>query len=146
MNVLPNLFITTSPEDLSDLPSKPFHFQPIAEKDDPEILNLLCNPVRWFLQCQYGGCNCDFRHLAEGNDMEFAPPADWCPEDPEAIEATKAVYDILSEMLAKGYKVDVVDLWVNNSLESIVEIDVSLSKVNRDSFRFFENRKYNLSI
>ena len=78
--------------------------------------------------------------------MEFAPPADWCPEDPEAIEATKAVYDILSEMLAKGYKVDVVDLWVNNSLESIVEIDVSLSKVNRDSFRFFENRKYNLSI
>ena len=135
---------TTSLEDLSHLPSKLYHILPLAKEDDPAIINLLDHPVQWYLQCQYGGCSCHFRHLCEGNDMDFAPPADWCPEDVDDIEATKAVYDLLSAMLAQGHKVDLVDAWVNTEPEAITVLDVSLSEVDRDSFQFFENYKFNL--
>ena len=77
--------------------------------------------------------------------MDFAPPADWCPEDADDIEATKAVYDVLARLLAEGHKVDLVDIWANTKPEALSVFDVSLSEVDRDSFRFFENRKINLS-
>ena len=136
---------TTSLEDLSHLPSKLYRFLPLTKHDDPAIVNLLGHPVRWYLQCQYGGCSCHFRHLGEGSDLDFAPPADWCPEDADDIEATKAVYDVLEGMLTDGHKVDLMDVWVNTKPEAITVFDVSLSEVDRDSFRFFENRKFNLS-
>jgi hypothetical protein len=79
-----------------------------------------------------------------GGDLWFSPPEDWFPEDADDIEATKAVYDLLSKMLAEGHKVDLVDVWVGTKPEAITERDVSLSEVDRDSFRFFENRKFNL--
>ncbi|WP_395142890.1 hypothetical protein [Armatimonas sp.] len=77
--------------------------------------------------------------------MDFAPPADWSPEEADAIEATKAVYDVLAGMLANGHKVDIVAVWDDTQPEAITVLDVSLSAVDRDSFRFFENRKFNFS-
>jgi hypothetical protein len=135
---------TTSPEDLRLLPSKLYHLLPLSKEDDPAIANLLENPSQWFIECQYGGCSCHFRHLMTGGDLWFSPPEDWFPEDADDIEATKAVYDLLSKMLAEGHKVDLVDVWVGTKPEAITERDVSLSEVDRDSFRFFENRKFNL--
>ena len=78
--------------------------------------------------------------------MDFAPPADWCPEDAEDIEATRAVYDALAVLLAEGHKVDVMDIGANAPPEAITTLDVSLSEVDRDAFRFFENHKFNLSL
>jgi hypothetical protein len=135
---------TTSQEDLSRLPSKLYYFRPLTEEDDPAIINLLDNPVRWYLECQYGGCSCHFRHLDGGSETDFFPPADWMPEDADDIEATKAVYDVLARLLAEGHKVDLVDIWENTPPEAITVLDVSLSEVDRDSFRFFEHRKFTL--
>jgi hypothetical protein len=135
---------TTSPEDLSRLPSKLYHFRPIAKEDDPAIVNLLDNPAQWYLECQYGGCSCHFRHLDGGRETDFFPPADWFPEDAEDIEATRAVYDLLARLLAEGHGVDLVDIWNGTPPEVITVLDVSLSEVGRDSFRFFEHRKFHL--
>jgi hypothetical protein len=135
---------TTSSEDLSRLPSKLYRFLPPSELDDPAIVNLLEHPQRWYLECQYGGCSCHFRHLDGGTAMDFFPPADWFPEDADAIEATRAVYDVLTRMLAEGHKADLVDVWAGTPPEAITTLDVSVSEVHRDSFRFFEHRKFNL--
>lgn len=136
---------TTSPDDLSNLPCELYHFMPLTQDDLPVIVNLLDNPVRWFLECQYGGCSCHFRHLNDVGEMYFAPPEDWYPEDEDNIVATSAVYDVLVGILTDGHKVDLIDAWSNTSLEAITALDVSLSEVDRDSFRFFENRKFHLS-
>ncbi len=135
---------TTSKEDLSALPSKLYRFLPVTEDNDPDIINLLAHPMRWYLQCQYGGCSCHFRHLSTSNGLDFAPPEDWAPEDADDIESTKAVYHVLLGMLADGHKVDLIDLWNNTKPEAISALDVSLSEVDQDSFRFFENHKFNL--
>ena len=135
---------TTSQEDLRRLPSELYHFRPLTEEDDPAIVNLLDYPVRWYLECQYGGCSCHFRHLVGRDATDFFPPADWYPEDVDDIEATKGVYDFLTRLLAEENKVDLIDLWNNTPPDAITVLDVSLSEVDRDSFRFFENRKFNL--
>lgn len=136
---------TTSWEDLGQLPSALYHFLPLSNEDDPALVKLLGHPRQWFLECQYGGCSCHFRHLCEGNDWDFAPPEEWCPEDADDIEATKAIYDVLVGMLADGHKVDLVAVWDDAQPEAIAVLDVSLSEVDRDSFRFFENHKFNFS-
>jgi len=137
---------TTSEEDLSVLPSTLFRFIPATEDYDVEILSLLDHPARWHLECQYGGCSCHFRHLGEGSDLGFAPPADWCPEDDDDIESTKAAYDVIAHILAGGHKLDLVDVWTDAKAAEVTTLDVSLSEVQRDSFRFFENRKFMLSL
>lgn len=135
---------TTSQEDLSRLPSELYRFRPLTEEDDPAIVNLLAHPARWFLECRYGACSCHFRHLDGGRATDFSPPADWFPEDADDIEATKAVYDVLARLLAEGQKVDLLDIWTDTPPEAVTSLNVSLSKVDRDSFRFFEHRKFNL--
>jgi predicted membrane GTPase involved in stress response len=79
-----------------------------------------------------------------GGDMPFGPPEDWCPEDADDIEATKAVYDLFVDMLAEGHKVDVLTVWASAAPTAVTTVDVSLSEVARDSFRFVENYKFNL--
>lgn len=136
---------TTSPEDLSSLPSNLYRFRPLTEEDEPAIVTLLDHSAQWYLECQYGGCSCHFRHLCEGNERAFSPPADWFPEDADDIEATKAVYDVLAGLLASGHKVDLLDLWEDTEPDAITTLDLSLSTVDRDAFRFFESCKFNLS-
>ena len=135
---------TTSQDDLSQLPSKLYRFLPITSEDDPDIIQLLDYPVKWYIQCQYGGCSCHFRHLGEGSSIDFSPPEDWCPEDADDVEATKAVYDLLAGMLDNGYRVDLIDVWSNTSPEAITPLDVSLNEVTQDAFRFFENYQFRL--
>lgn len=136
---------TTSQEDLSSLPSTLYRFLPLTEEDDPDILRLLDYPVQWYLQCRYGGCSCYFRHLGAGSDMNFAPPEDWFPEDLDDLEATQAVYEVLVRILAEGHRVDLVDAWTDAQPETITLLDVSVSEVPQDNFRFFENHKFNMS-
>ena len=137
---------TTSLEDISRLPSKLYHFRPLTKADEPAIVRLLDHPQRWFLECQYGGCSCHFRHLCAGNERDFSPPADWFPEEADDIEATKAVYDVLARLFASGYKVDLLDLWEDTKPDAITTLDISLSTVDRAAFRFFESYKFNLSV
>ncbi len=137
---------TTSLDDLSGLPSKLYRFRPLTKADEPAIVRLLDHSSQWYLEGQYGGCSCHFRHLCEGNERDFAPPFDWSPEDADDIEATQAVYDVLAGLLASGHKVDLIDLWEDTESEAITVLDLSLVDVARDSFRFFESCKFNLSL
>ncbi|MCX6380814.1 MAG: hypothetical protein NT023_15305, partial [Armatimonadetes bacterium] len=99
-----------------------------------------------YLEGQYGGCSCHFRHLfeVEGSEMDFGPPADWFPEDADDVKSTKAVYDVLARLLTEGHKVDLVDVWENTPPEAIPALNVSLGEVDRDSFQFFENHTFDL--
>ncbi len=137
---------TTSGEDLSLLPSKLYQFIPLTMEYSADIIKRLDYPNPWFLVGQYGSCSCQFRHLIELNDMWFGPPKDWCPEDPEDIEATKAVYQIFAKLVADGHSIDLIGLWSGREQAPLTNMTVSLSEIGEDSFRFFENYKFNLHI
>lgn len=76
--------------------------------------------------------------------MDFAPPTDWFSEDADDVTSTKTVYDVLARLLTEGHKVDLVDVWENIPPEAITALNVSLGEVDRDSFQFFENHKFDL--
>lgn len=137
---------TTSPEALDRLPGSLYRFMSLIEDQDPAIVGLLAHPYRWYLECQYGGCSCHFRHLGEGGDLDFSPPEDWCPEDPDDIEATAAVYDVLEPLVAGGYELDLIDAWNGTPSTAIRDVPVSLREVPRDRFRFFENHRFLLTL
>ena len=137
---------TTSQDDLSRLPPKLYRFCRLTGTDDPAIVNLLENPVRWYLECQYGGCSCHFRHFHGEQETDFCSPAGWFPEDEDDIAATKAVYDVLQTLLTEGHRVDLLDIWLGTQPDAVTVLELSLSTVDRDSFRFFENVKFNLTI
>lgn len=130
-----------------------FSFNPIAETDDPNMLELLDHPQKWFLECKYGCCSCHFRHgtgsfhptTKETFPPTFGPPEDWMAEDAEDIEATLATHDVLARLLKDGHQADLIDCWYGASPKEIVSLDVNLDKVPRDHFRFFENYKFTFS-
>ena len=114
--------------------------------DAPEIVGLLAYPARWELLGRHGGCSCHFRHLVEQNigHLGFGPPVDWFPEDEDDLEATRAVYDLLSRLLETGNQVDLIDVWSDPSPDNIHSVAVSLREAGRDSFSFWENRRMDL--
>ena len=136
---------TTSPQDLAELPDTLFKFQVIEHEADPGNLDLLAYPQTWLLLGEHGGCSCAFRHDMSGKDAYFSAPEDWFPEDRDDIQATLGVYDLVATILSEGHKVDLVDIWNGDEPESIQSLDVSLSAVGRDAFRFFEKYKFNLT-
>ena len=137
---------TTSAEALDDLPSDLYRFARATEEDDKAIAGLLKHSHRWRLEGQYGSCSCHFRHLGEGNDMGFAPPEEWCPEDSDDIESTRAVYDVLAHVVMSGHGLDLIDLWNDARPDAIKDLSISLRDVPRDRFRFFENHRFILSL
>ena len=133
---------TTSDEDFSEIESDDFGICQPRDETDGEALQLLAYPHRWYLESQYGGCSCHFRHALAG--AGFAPVEDWCPEDTDDIEATGHFYDLLQRVLAEGHQLDVVDLWNGAAEEEVRTIDVELSTVPRDHFRFLNGFRLEL--
>jgi hypothetical protein len=123
---------TTSDEDFRALAETQFSLY--RAEDAPDVLY---HPHRWYLECQYGGCSCHFRHLHESAEMCFGPPEDCPPEDDDDIEATAAVYDLIKRLVQSGHGVDLVDTWSDELRSPTPTLEVSLSKVARESFRFF---------
>jgi hypothetical protein len=135
---------TVSEEDLSAHNHGLFMLSRVEDRDEEPAISLLRYPNRWYLESKYGSCSCHFRHWMEGNGDEFGPTVDWFPEDPEDVESTAAFYDIVARLVRAGDEVDVVDAWNGTPTEDIRTIDVSLARVDRDSFRFFENARFQL--
>jgi len=134
---------TASSEDLGQLPHDAFIFQKPDVSDSVEALGLLRYPHKWLLLCRYGGCSCHFRHVADGSpEMAFAPPQDWAPEDADDIESTQAVYDLISELVKNGHKVDLVDIFSEVPPAGLKDLRVDIGGVPRDAFRFFENYRF----
>jgi hypothetical protein len=72
-------------------------------------------------------------------ELGFSEPVDWYEEESEDIEATKQFYRIIKEQIDRGFKIDIVDKWEGTELNSIKRLEVNLSQVSENEFRFFEN-------
>lgn len=137
---------TTSGEDFTQLPTDLYRFEHADGTNDAEPVKLLHYANKWVLICRHGGCSCHYRHsvASDRNAPEFGPPEDWCPEDADDIESTSAVYDCFARILAEGHRLDVLDNWNGENLDSIKSPPVSLAAVPRESFKFFENYRFDL--
>ncbi len=139
---------TTSSEDLSTLPTDQFRFEAPDSKEDDNALRLLRYPHKWYLACRYGGCSCHYRHLSSdpaSSEPWFDPPEDWLPEDGDDVESTMALYDELTRIVNEGHRVDVLDSWNCEGLESVHDLSVSVAEVPRECFRFFQNVRFDLA-
>jgi hypothetical protein len=72
-------------------------------------------------------------------ELGFSEPVDWYEEESKDIEATKQFYRIIKEQIDRGFKIDIVDKWEGTELNSIKRLEVNLSQVSENEFRFFEN-------
>jgi hypothetical protein len=134
---------TTSAEDLSkhDFDAVSFVGEASTQEMDRPYLARLHYPSKYFVST-YGGCSCHFRH-AEERDELFEPPVDWEPEDPEDVEATGKLYELLVQMVSSGHRVDLIDVW--NDDEVTEEVGVSLSAVPKEAFRLVNGVHMNFS-
>ena len=143
---------TTSQLDLSTLASSNLTLTRVSEADDMNMLALLSHMNQWHLSGKHGGCSCHFRHTlqnwtnAEIIDIPiFQPPQDWCLEDQEDVESTKAAYDLFSVLLGQGDQIDLIDYWNGTEPDEMENLLVKLCDVPRDHFRFFEDYKFTFS-
>jgi len=105
---------------------------------------ILDYPNYWFVGSE-SECSCTFRHLAFDDIIhDFNPPEDWRNEQKEEIDATQELYRTLDWLLSSGFKVDLVDMWVENQVEEIITINVSFNDVSENAFRLFEKYKFRL--
>jgi len=135
------LLSTTADKDLSEHNVPPYVvFQRDLSHCESGAAEALRYPRKWFVGIK-SACSCTFRHLSAVH-LGFAAPEDWCPEEPEEIEATGQFYDVVAGLLSAGKKVDCVSRWAGSPKNAIKHLDVDLSSVPRDTFRFFENHHF----
>ena len=108
--------------------------------EEREIPGLMRYPHTWYVGSK-SGCSCTFRHL-HSIDLGFSAPVDWYPEDPDELEATKLFYDIVSNLVMEGSHVDCISLWAGAAKNGVPTLEVDLSSIKREAFRFFENHHF----
>jgi hypothetical protein len=71
-------------------------------------------------------------------------PEDWAPETPSDIEATLKLILLVRSLIARGERVDCVDLWAGSEVPPgpPVHMNVDLSRIRDEEFRFFENHHF----
>jgi hypothetical protein len=136
-------FSTDSQEDFAAIESEHFRIFVLDPAKDSKVLGLLGYANRWYVQSQYGGCSCHFRH---GMERGFRPVEDWCPEDADDVDATVHFYDFMRRLLTEGHQLDLLDIWEGTPSEKVVRIEVSLAEVARESFQFLDGTRLVLSL
>jgi hypothetical protein len=130
---------TDSDEDLTRHDSVHLHF--LKEPGDPALAALTL-PHRWFVGSRTG-CSCGFRHWASVNPHPaFWAPEDWYPEDGEDLASTQALYRIIEGLVSAGHRVECLDTWNGEDLDSIREQEVHLGDVPIAAFRLFEGYRF----
>lgn len=115
------------------------------EPSEQDLLPLLAYPNRWFLnRSEFGGCSCHFLHSRD--DHQFREPLDWLPQGADDVSATEEAYNVFSEIIRSGYKLDVLDVFSNRETNiEIRDLEISFGSIEAISFRFFENYRFNFS-
>jgi hypothetical protein len=131
---------TTSDADLEGSDGAHYRLRAVSADEQEPAIEPLAYPFRWFVECRFGGCSCHFRNFLEGNPPEFWEPQDWFEEDPDDVEATRAFYDLLSQLVREGHRVDIATAWSGDEVRHALE--VSLSKVSRADFRFMDAYRF----
>lgn len=131
---------TDSAEDLSRQNSALVRFEKDTGKYAPGVMDLLQYQYPWYVASK-AGCSCTFRHLTS-IELGFGKPVDWYEEDPEEIQATQIFYDVASRLVFSEKRLDCIDIWTGTRKEQIKHLNVDLSLIERDAFRFFENHHF----
>ena len=137
------LLSTTSSEDLAIGNNDLVRFSRVLPGLPEE--KYLAFPYKWFIGSQ-AGCSCSFRHLyVTSIELGFGTPEDWYPEEANDITATHQAISLIRSLIEKGEKVDVIDAWADGKAEAVPlsgDIEVNLTEVDNESFRFFENHRF----
>jgi hypothetical protein len=128
---------TDSPENLSSKNTELLLLKKVGSKTEDSSISLLSYPNIWYAGSHHQ-CSCGFRHIMS-EELGFSEPVDWYEEESKDIEATKQFYRIIKEQIDRGFKIDIVDKWEGTELNSIKRLEVNLSQVSENEFRFFEN-------
>ena len=135
------VYISTNFEgDLSQHNSALISFGKDFTNCEPEIIDLLLYEYHWYVGSK-AGCSCTFRHLSS-IELGFGEPVYWYEESSDEIEATKIFYDEILSLIFQGNKVDCIEIWEGTKKNQIKLLEVDLSAVPRDAFRFFENHHF----
>ena len=135
------VYISTDFEgDLSRHNSGLISFEKDVSGVDPEIIDLLQYNNPWYIGSK-AGCSCTFRHL-HSIELGFGEPVEWYAEDPDEIEATKIFYDVMKDLISSGSQVDCIEIWTGTNKDQIKRLDVDLTSISREAFRFFENHHF----
>lgn len=105
-----------------------------------DVINVMRHQYKWYVRSK-SGCSCTFRHLL-AFELGFAEPVDWYEEGADEIEATQAFYDVVAHLISAGYQVDCIAIWVGAKADQIHHLEVDLSSISREAFRFFENHHF----
>ena len=136
-----SIYLSTSFEgNLSGYNSDLIRFEKDTTGCEPQILNLLRYDHRWFVGSK-SGCSCTFRHLSS-IELGFGQPVDWYAEEPDEIEATKAFYDVVNNLISAGQMVDCISVWAGANHNQITRLAVEPGSVPKEAFRFFENHHF----
>ena len=135
------VYISTDFEgDLSQHNSALISFEKDFTYYEPEIIDLLLYKYHWYVGSK-AGCSCTFRHLSS-IELGFGEPVYWYEEPSDEIEATIIFYDKVSSLISQGNKLDCIEIWAGTKRDQIKRLEVDLSSVSRNSFRFFENHYF----
>ena len=132
---------TDSADDLTVYNSRLLRFEKRVGLQSKHCIALLAFPNQWHVGSK-DDCSCAFRHLDTSDTPWFGEPEDWCPEEPDEIMATGELYRVLAQLLAAGYAVDCLDVWVGTEPNAIQMLDVSLGDVPEASFQLFHNHRF----
>ncbi len=132
------LLSTTSGADLSAESTEGVHFDRAAAEH--ELAPLLKHPHRWYVGSS-SGCSCTFRHTCSP-ELGFGVPEEWCPEEPAELQATAVFIAVVRKLLDSGCQVDCIDAWTGASPGDLRALEVDLSAIRDDEFRFFENHHF----
>jgi hypothetical protein len=131
---------TDSDEDLAIRNSDLVRFKKVVDESIDPSIGLLEFSNKWYVGSK-SECSCTFRHLTS-IELGFSEPQDWSKEEQDEIDATLELYEVLYELFSQGYKLDMIDRWVDSKREDLKIIDVSLDSVPKKTFRLFENHKF----
>jgi len=129
------LLSTSSAADLSAESTPLVRFEKPA--DDETLAQSLHHSYKWYVGSSTG-CSCTFRHVMS-REMGFGKPEDWSPEQAEEIAATGAFIAVVRKLLDAGHQVDCLNFWNGAGAGEITKLDVDLSIIADNEFRFFEN-------
>ena len=135
---------TTSSDDLSQFNDDGVSFN--NKYLDRASFTHLLYPHKWYIGSR-PGCSCSFRHLYEP-EHGFGAPEEWAPENEADIEATLKIIHLVRSLIAKGERVDCVDLWAGSDVSPIplVSMNVNLRTLRDEEFRFFENYHFDFVV
>lgn len=135
---------TNCPDDLATAPTDAVRFERPAAENQTYFPDIFEGQNVWYVGSS-SGCSCTFRHLCEPSlELGFDVPLEWYPEGPEEIKATGELYEILHDMVLRGFQISLLDCWSGDEGKHAPAIEVSLSKVSREQFRMFEGRLFHI--